>query len=54
MPTALGVNPSRTIPALAERAAERLVRWVGGRYAAPLVANVLRAAARVPGRNARR
>lgn len=45
VPTALGVNPSLTIAALAERAAERLVQRVGGRYVAPPVANVLRAAA---------
>jgi choline dehydrogenase-like flavoprotein len=39
VPTALGVNPSLTIAALAERTAAGLVRRLGGRLAPPPVAN---------------
>jgi hypothetical protein len=39
VPTALGVNPSLTIAALAERVAAGLVARVGGRLAPPPVAN---------------
>jgi choline dehydrogenase-like flavoprotein len=39
VPTALGVNPSLTIAAIAERAAHLMVRRLGGRPSAPPVAN---------------
>ena len=39
VPTALGVNPSLTIAALAERTSRRLVRRLGARPIAPPVAN---------------
>jgi len=39
VPTALGVNPSLTIAALAERAADRLVRRLGRQPAAPPLSN---------------
>ena len=39
VPTALGVNPSLTIAALAERAAVRLVRRLGQKPAAPPLSN---------------
>jgi choline dehydrogenase-like flavoprotein len=39
VPTALGVNPSLTIAAIAERIAHRLVRRLGHRQAPPPVAN---------------